>query len=206
VSSGHILVRFFAGLAAGLAAVLLVLGSATGRPSTAGAAVPAASRHGSVEPRLAHIASLLAGKAVDLRCSSRSSWSRMTQGLALLGLADIGGRRIDLSPDVCAGLTDLVHGARPTDERSLLLLAAAVVTLSHEPQHSKGIAVEAVAECNAIQLAPATALRLGVSSSYARLLIRTYWAHYAEEPPAYQSPECRRGGALDLGLAGSIWP
>ena len=86
------------------------------------------------------------------------------------------------------------------------MLASAVVTLSHEPQHSISIATESVAECNAIQLAEATAIKLGASPAYATELVRTYWRHYGEELPAYRSAECRKGGKLDLGRADSIWP
>jgi hypothetical protein len=95
---------------------------------------------------------------------------------------------------------------RPADEAGQLFLARAVVTLSHEPQHSKGIAEEFVAECNAIQLANGTAIKLGASTAYAAALVRTYWRHYAEELPAYRSAECRQGGKLDFGRADSIWP
>jgi hypothetical protein len=108
---------------------------------------------------------------------------------------------------VCDGLVDLAHKrARPTDDVGQLILAAAVVTLSHEPQHSIGIADESVAECNAIQVANGTAIKLGASPAYAAALVRTYWRHYGEELPAYRSSECRKGGKLDLRRAGSIWP
>jgi hypothetical protein len=86
------------------------------------------------------------------------------------------------------------------------MLGAAVVTLSHEPQHSTGVANESVAECNAIQLANGTAVELGASAAYAAALVRTYWRHYDEELPAYRSSECRKGGELDLGHADSVWP
>jgi hypothetical protein len=86
------------------------------------------------------------------------------------------------------------------------MLAAAVVTLGHEPQHSSGIEDESVAECNAIQLANGTAVKLGASPAYAAALVRTYWRHYDEELPAYRSAECRKSGRLDLRRADSIWP
>ena len=170
-----------------------------------------------IEPRFGRLASALAGKEVEVRCWSASDWRRLMHeeqaytrgqlGPDTLGFAGISGDRVNLAPEVCKPLVALVYkGARPADEAGQLPIAAAVVTLSHEPQHSKGISVEAVAECNAIQLAQGTAVRLGASPAYAAALVRTYWDHYDEEPAAYRSSECRNGGALDRGHASSIWP
>lgn len=170
-----------------------------------------------IEPRFGRLASALAGKDLEVRCWSASDWRRLmreeqayTRGLLgndTLGFAGISGDRVNLAPDVCDSLVALAYnGARPAEEAGQLLTAAAVVTLSHEPQHSKGISDEAVAECNAIQLAHDTAARLGTSRAYAASLVRTYWRHYDEELAAYRSSECRDGGALDRGYAGSIWP
>jgi hypothetical protein len=170
-----------------------------------------------LEPRFGRVASGLAGKQLEVRCWSKADWRRLIReessythgklGANTLGFAGIGGTRVNLGPAVCDGLVDLAYGrVRPTDEAGQLMLAAAVVTLSHEPQHSSGIAEESVAECNAIQLANGTAIRLGASPAYAAALVRMYWRHYGEELPAYRSSECRRGGELDLGRADSIWP
>jgi len=170
-----------------------------------------------LEPRFGRIASALAGKPLEVRCWSARDWHHLMReersythgklGPGTLGFAGIGGARINLAPAVCDGLVDLTYKrARPTDEAGQLLLAAAVVTLSHEPQHSMGIADESVAECNAIQLANGTAIKLGASPAYAAVLVRAYWRHYDEELPAYRSAECRAGGRLDLRRAESIWP
>jgi len=170
-----------------------------------------------VEPRFGRVASALADKQLEVRCWSGADWHRLIReessythgklGANTLGFAGIGGTRVNLGPAVCEGLADLAYRrARRTDDAGQLMLAAAVVTLSHEPQHSKGIAEESVAECNAIQLATGTAIKLGASRAYASTLVRMYWRHYGEELPAYRSSECRRGGKLDLGRADSIWP
>jgi hypothetical protein len=170
-----------------------------------------------VEPRFGRIATTLAGKPVEVRCWSRDDWWRLMReeriytrghlGPDTLGFAGINGKRVNLGPDVCKALVGLAYkGERPADEGGRLLLAAGVVTLTHEGQHSKGIATEAVAECNAIQVAHRTAMTLGASRDYAADLIRTYWRNYADELPSYRSVECRRGGALDLGYGESIWP
>jgi hypothetical protein len=170
-----------------------------------------------VEPRFGHIASALAGKQVEVRCWSEGGWHRLMReetrythgklGSGTLGFAGIGGTRVNLGPTVCGGLVALAYKRlRPSDEAGRLLLASAAVTLTHELQHSKGIAEESVAECNAIQLANETAIELGASPAYAAALVRTYWRHYAEELPAYRAVECRKGGKLDRGRSTSIWP
>jgi hypothetical protein len=128
-------------------------------------------------------------------------------GAGTLGFAGIGGTRVNLGPTVCGGLVDLAYRrAQPTGEAAQLRLPTAVVTLSHEPQHSIGTADESLAECKAIQIANGTAIKLGASPAYAPALVRTYWRHYGEELPAYRSVECRKEGKLDLGRADSIWP
>jgi hypothetical protein len=188
---------------------MLPPGEARDLPVIAGAA-----RLSRIEPRFGQIASALAGKDVEARCWSRRDWGQLMReestftggqlGAGTLGFAGINGNRLNLAPEVCAGLVDLAyHGARRVDDYAL---ATAVVTLSHEAQHSKGIAREAEAECYAIQVAQRTATQLGAGRKYAASLVQTYWRHYADELPAYRSPDCRRGGSLDLGLADSIWP
>lgn len=175
------------------------------------------SQESRIEPGFGRIASALAGKRLEVRCWSEADWQRLmreersyTRGkldVDTLGFAGIGGARVNLGPAVCGALVQLAYSrARPADDAAQLLLASAVVTLSHEPQHSKGISEEFIAECNAIQLAGGTAMSLGASSGYAAQLVRAYWRHYDHELPAYRSAECRKGGKLDLGRISSIWP
>jgi hypothetical protein len=170
-----------------------------------------------IEPRFGRIASRLAGKRIEVRCWSNGDWARLMReegsythgklGPDTLGFAGIGGSRVNLGPTVCDGLVDLAYDhARPVDDAEQLMLAAAIVTLSHEPQHSKGIAEEFVAECSAIQFASTTAIRLGASAAYTASLVHAYWRHYGEELPAYRSADCRKGGNLDLRRSDSIWP
>jgi len=170
-----------------------------------------------IEPRFGRVASSLAGKRVEVRCWSQADWIRLLREEKAytkhridedtLGFAGIAGRRANLAPDVCDALVDLTyHEARPSSDVARFQLAAAVVTLAHEPQHSRGVAVEAQAECYALQSAATTARRLGVDAAYARGLAALYWEHYAEELPAYRSRDCREGGAYDLHPASSAWP
>jgi hypothetical protein len=170
-----------------------------------------------IEPRFGRVASALARKPVEIRCWSQADWIRLLREEKAytkhridedtLGFAGIDGRRANLAPDVCDALVDLLyHEARPASDLARFPLAAAVVTLAHEPQHSRGVAVEAQAECYAIQLAATTARRLGVDATYASGLAALYWEHYAEELPIYRSRECRDGGAYDLRPASAVWP
>jgi hypothetical protein len=170
-----------------------------------------------IEPRFGQVASRLAGKRLEVRCWSRPDWIRLLREEKAftkhridddtLGFAGIDGVRVNFAPDVCESLVALAYQhARPASAETRFRLAAAVVTLAHEPQHSRGVAVEAEAECYAIQRAAQTARRLGADASYARGLVRLYWEHYDLELPAYRSPECRDGGAYDLDPAVSAWP
>ena len=172
------------------------------------------SRVSRVELRFGGIASALAGKDVEARCWSRRDWAHLMReestytggqlGPGTLGFAGISGNRINLAPDVCAALVRRAYsGERQVNDYAL---ATAVVTISHEAFHSKGVAQEAEAECYAIQVAHRTAMRLGAARNEAASLVRVYWRHYPEELPSYRSAECRRGGSLDLGYADSIWP
>src|SRR5436190_422194 len=95
--------------------------------------------------------------------------------------------------------TEAEHGAE-------LLLTADSGLPPGEVRHSRGVAVQAEAECYAIQLAAATAERLGIERDYAAGLARLYWSHYDRELPAYRSPQCRDGGAYDLRRGTSAWP
>src|SRR5919204_5397533 len=174
---------------------LLSPGETRSLPVVAGAAVES-----HVDPKFSRIASKLAGKDVDVRCWSRVDWTRLLReenvytlhhiDNGALGFAGINGTRDNLAPEVCDGLDELAYEhSMPRTAGARTLLAGAIVTLAHEPQHSKGIAVEAQAECYAIQLMKETAVKLGATPSYAAALQRLYWSHYDQELPAYRSRE-----------------
>jgi hypothetical protein len=103
-------------------------------------------------------------------------------GRDTLGFAGIKGARVNLGPEICDSLAALAYrSARPADEGVMLMLGAAVVTLTHEAQHSSGVEAEAVAECRAIQLAHRTAMQLGADPAYAASLIGADWLQYDQE-------------------------
>lgn len=83
----------------------------------------------------------------------------------------------------------------------------AVHVLSHESMHLAGAVDEASAECLAVQLDAFVATRLGADERFARTMAREYWTLYhPEQDRAYQSRECREGGALDLLPDRPGWP
>lgn len=170
-----------------------------------------------IDPKFGKIASDLAGKDVEVRCWSRVDWTKLMReekaytlhhiDEGTLGFAGVGGSRANLSPEICDALGELMyHHWMPQNATAKLMLATAVVTLSHEPQHSKGIAIEAQAECYAIQLMRDTAIKLGATPSYAAELQASYWARYPQELPTYRSSECRNGGAYDLDRNSNAFP
>jgi hypothetical protein len=179
--------------------------------------VAGASTQSHVDPKLSRIASDLVGKDVEVRCWSRVDWThllREEKAYTLhhlddntLGFAGVGGSRDNLAPEVCDNLDELQYQHwMPSAVDSKLLLATAVVTLSHEPQHSKGIAVEAQAECYAIQVMRETAQKLGATPGYAAELQRIYWQHYGDELPTYRSAQCASERAYDLDRARTAFP
>ena len=86
-------------------------------------------------------------------------------------------------------------------------MLVAIHVLGHESMHLAGVVDEATADCLAMQLDALVAMQLGASATFARTLARDYWAqYYPAQEPAYRSPECRNGGALDLFRADGGWP
>lgn len=85
--------------------------------------------------------------------------------------------------------------------------AIAIKALAHEAWHLAGYRDEAVADCYALQRVAAVASSLGAPDApalVARALL--LYRGRATTAPAYYSPECRAGGALDLSPADSAWP
>jgi hypothetical protein len=134
---------------------------------------------------------------------------------------DAAGRPADetkLRAFACAELDALAEGRR-TDALACARaggtgcgtaapdLALAVDVLAHEAWHLAGIADEAVAECRALQTLAATAGRLGVAPSDARVLATTYLATgHRRLPERYRSGACADGETLDLRPGDPSWP
>jgi hypothetical protein len=192
--------------------LLLPPGEAQALPVISGAS---AASH--VDPKFSRIAGALAHHRVEVRCWSRAAWPRLIQEEAAytlhhidadaIAFAPLLGTRDNLSPSVCERLEALAYKRSfPTDPVGELAVAQSVVALAHEPQHSRGIAVESQAECYAIQLMRRTAIELGARPDYAASLQQLFWRNYDNELPSYRSPKCRSGAAYDLHPASRTFP
>ena len=180
-----------------------------------------AHRELSLDHRLSGVASEIAGRSVSVDCPG-----------FLRGLIDISGHggsvRFDadgkpsnttqLETHVCQDLSAYVTTRKRADfacvfgttycsdkvERAVY----AVLVLSHESQHLRGIQSEAEAQCYAIQTVAQVAERLGSPPTEARAVA----AHFlvVDEPlmpTDYSLPEgCADGGSLDLSPQSSGWP
>jgi transposase len=122
------------------------------------------------------------------------------------GLAEVGGRRIWLTPGICYRLAKVRRVTAATE----LATGHAIAVLGHEAWHLHGERSEAVANCYAYQSGVQIGQALGLSAKTARRLMHEQLADnpsdYADAP-AYVVPSgCRRGGALDLALDGTHFP
>jgi hypothetical protein len=171
------------------------------------------------EEELARIASVIAGRGVDVECPG-----------AFAALTDVSSRdgSVEFAPDgtpadeaklsgpTCARLRDFMAGevsgldclavemhCPEEAERA----AVAVNVLSHEAWHLRGVRSEAVAQCYALQTNAQTALRLGATRDEA--LAIASWIERRIQPalPAdYRTSECYDGGPLDLDPERTAWP
>lgn len=185
-------------------------------PTMAG--VSTASR---VEPRFSTVATNVAGRPVEVRCWSVQDWARLdAEWEAYSGRTNVDGiagyvrqsapGRLQLSPRTCADLVAFTYRKlRPTNRDPIWRndIARALLTLGHEPQHSRGIIEEALAECRGLQLVRPIARMLGATRDYAAFIARATWLRiYRPTHPVYGSPECRNGGALDINPRTGNWP
>jgi hypothetical protein len=172
-----------------------------------------------VNPRYGRAAAAQVEKLVEARCWAGRDWRRLLREATLApgaplrvgdtgGYTGIGSRRVNLAPQVCAALDRLTYdGARPLDWNGRLAMSFVVGVLAHEAHHRAGVFDEAVAECYGMQSLSETAQALGVSRPYAEMLAQLAWETYDQLEPGYRSPECRKGGALDLDRPGrGAWP
>lgn len=86
----------------------------------------------------------------------------------------------------------------------------ALWTLAHESFHLQGITNEATADCYGMQEIARAAVSLGATPGEARssaeYAATTLYAQKVAGSPAYGSPECRSGGALDRTPGDGVWP
>ncbi len=122
------------------------------------------------------------------------------------GLAEVGGRRMWLTPEVCYRLHRVTETRRSAGPAS----GQAIAVFAHEAWHLHGEARESVANCYAYQSGVAVGEALGLTASAARGLMRQQLADNPSDfaaTPQYVVPDgCRRGGDLDLQLDGAHFP
>jgi hypothetical protein len=123
------------------------------------------------------------------------------------GLAEVGGRRAWLTPDICLQLVQLRDGdLRPDSDTA----GHAVVVLAHEAWHLHGVADEGLANCFAYQTGGRIAEQLGVSPGTARALMKAQLAEnrveFSGSPAYFIPPGCHNGGQDDLHPASHQFP
>ena len=155
-----------------------------------------------LERRLGEVASLVAGRSVQVRCEDFPEGDGQEPGGVVLLH---GGEPADytrIRPDVCTQLLKFMRAPeRPTGAS-----AVALDVLAHESMHLHGIPQENVAECYAMQAVPRVARALGASEPEGRTLARVLFGlNYPHMPPEYRSADCRPGGRLDQHPGGG-WP
>jgi hypothetical protein len=122
------------------------------------------------------------------------------------GLAEVGGRRAWLTPQICYRLYQIKGSGRSEGPRS----GQAIAVLAHEAWHLHGEASEALANCFAYQSGVRVGQALGLSPATARQLMHEQLADnpadFAATPQYIVPAGCRRGGSLDLHLDGRHFP
>jgi hypothetical protein len=121
------------------------------------------------------------------------------------GLAELGGRRIWLTPQICFSLYRVEHSRRAGNSSG-----HAIAVLAHEAWHLHGEADEAIANCYAYQSGVGVGEALGLTAHTARELMHRELADnpgdFADAPRYVVPSGCRPGGALDLHLDPHSFP
>jgi hypothetical protein len=122
------------------------------------------------------------------------------------GLAEVGGRRLWLTPQICYRLYLVKHTGRSAGARS----GEAIAVFAHEAWHLHGETSEALANCFGYQSGVQVGEALGLSAASARQLMREQLAEnptdFAATPQYIVTSGCQREGSLDLHLDGRHFP
>jgi hypothetical protein len=180
-----------------------------------------ARRELSLDHRLSGVAGEIAGRKVNVDCPG-----------FLRGLIDINGHggsvmfdadgkpgnTTHLETSVCHSLSaygatrkradfSCVFGAAPCSDR-VEKAVYAVLVLSHESQHLRGVRSESQTQCYAIQTMALVAERLGSPPAEARAVAAHFLAvgQPRMENEYSLSGDCKDGGSLDLNPQSSDWP
>jgi hypothetical protein len=156
-----------------------------------------AEKRAAAQAQFSRLASAIAGHRVSVECDTGGHHVGAVQEAD--GLAEVGGQRAWLTPDICLHLVQLRDGdLRPDSDTA----GHAVVVLAHEAWHLHGVADEGLANCFAYQSGARIAEQLGVSAGTARALMKAQLAEnrveFAESPAYFVPPGCHDGGPYDL--------
>jgi hypothetical protein len=179
--------------------------------------IGAPSPESHIDPRLSHVASVLAGRGVEVRCWSVGDWVQLDANRRRLmhderrtglrsGFTSFDRKRIDLGTAACADLAHIAYEPLDRPHESWDDLAWAVNLLGHESTHARGTHDERRAECEGMQAIPRTSRLLGLNATEGRYLALLYWSRLYPLMGDYRSAECRDGGGLDIHPETDVWP
>ena len=158
-----------------------------------------------VEQVISQQAARVARHTARVRCDSAGRHVGVVQEAD--GIAEVGGTDAWLTPGICFQLYRLIDHH---DSRSFSSTGRAIAVLAHEAWHLHGVADEGVANCYAFQSGVRIGVRLGLSPSRARALMREQFADNASDsasdPRYLVPPGCRNGGHYDLNSGSSQFP
>jgi hypothetical protein len=165
--------------------------------------LPASSRHATLA-LLEQQAARIAGHRAQVICDVRGRHVGYVQDAD--GLAEVGGHRLWLTPQICYRLYRVEHTGRAAGTST----GQAIAVLAHEAWHLHGQSSEAIANCLAYQSGVAVGEALGLSAATSRQLMREQLADnpadFAAAPQYIVPPGCHSGGSLDLHLDGRHFP
>jgi hypothetical protein len=157
-----------------------------------------------VERALSAQAQTVAGHRVSVRCDTSGRHVGAVQEAD--GVAVVGGREAWLTPGICYRLHRLSEG----HVGSFSATGRAIAVLAHEAWHLRGVADEGVTNCYAFQSGVGIAVRLGLSRSTARGMMRQQLADNtldaAGDSRYLVPPGCRNDGRYDLDRASNTFP
>ena len=165
--------------------------------------LPATTRAATIS-LLGREASRIAGHPAQVICDVSGHHVGFVQDAD--GLAEVGGRRMWLTPDVCYRLYRISHTQRAAGPSS----GKAIAVFAHEAWHLHGVSREALANCYAYQSGVSVGQALGLTAGTARGLMHEQLADNPADfgaTPAYVVPHgCHAGGSLDLHLDDDHFP
>jgi hypothetical protein len=148
-------------------------------------------------------ASWIAGHPARVICDTKARHVGYVQDAD--GLAEVGGRRMWVTPGVCYRLAKVPRMSPSTETAT----GQAIAVLAHEAWHLHGVRSEGVANCYAYQSGVQVGRAFGLGEATARRLMHEQLADNPADfaGSAYVVPSgCHRGGSLDLRLDETHFP